>query len=996
MTSDATLRILLVRHPEDDLRALLDPSAGKPPSVVEAAGRDEALRLLRERPVDAVVVGDATTDGTGLELLRHEEIRGAGLPVVVVTAGGRAGELAAAAAGAADSVDRAEAGSGALLRTVRDAVERHRRARAERRSRALLEKSRDLITVLDARGSVEQVSPSARAVLGLDPEKLLGAGLLRRVHREDRRRVRRGFRDLAAGTQETWSFRCRIRAGDGSWRTMDNHAQELLSDPGVQGIVVNSWDATELARVEERLRERERLLGTVVSSLPMVVFALDGEGVLTLTDGRGLDVAGLRPGDLVGSSVFEQFADQPDVLDHAVRALGGESFRTTVQVAGRSFEVWLTSRGPGAGATGIAVDVTERARAERQRGRMLAVLDHSPDFVGLSGADGTMIHVNPAGRRMTGLGEDRALDDVRLSALHPEWAAERLQKEAIPAALRHSSWQGENALLAPDGTEIRVWEVVVAHRDDDGEVSFFSTVASDLREQERAAERIRFQAALLNAVGQAVIATDLEGRVTYWNRAAEQIYGWDQDEAMGRRIQELTGAARGGERSEEVMEELRRGQPWTGEFRVRDKDGNEFPGLGNNAPLRDGAGKLVGIVGVSSDLRGRKQLEAELREAQKMEAIGRLAGGVAHDFNNLLTAIRGHVDLALQAVDPSSRLRADLQEVDRAAERAADLTRQLLAFSRRQVFEVRTLDLRTAVSEMEGMLARLVPETIHLSVDLPDEPAAVRADPTQIQQVALNLVLNAVDALVEGGRLEIRVRRVEEPEEAPEEIRRRVAEGPWVSLSVSDSGVGMAQEVMDRIFEPFFTTKEVGKGTGLGLAMVFGVVKQSGGEVVVESVPGAGSTFQVLLPAVPMEGPVEEPPPTPVRRSGTVERVARERETVLVVEDDEAVRRFTTRVLLEAGFGIVQARNGVEGLDKAAAYPWPIHLVVSDVVMPEMGGPELVERLREQDPDVRVVLISGYAREELPSGLDELGVPFLAKPFEVPELLRVVREALDG
>jgi two-component system cell cycle sensor histidine kinase/response regulator CckA len=206
----------------------------------------------------------------------------------------------------------------------------------------------------------------------------------------------------------------------------------------------------------------------------------------------------------------------------------------------------------------------------------------------------------------------------------------------------------------------------------------------------------------------------------------------------------------------------------------------------------------------------------------------------------------------------------------------------------------------------------------------------------------------------------------------------------------------MAQEVMDRIFEPFFTTKEVGKGTGLGLAMVFGVVKQSGGEVVVESVPGAGSTFQVLLPAVPMEGPVEEPPPAPVRRSGTVERVARERETVLVVEDDEAVRRFTTRVLREAGFGIVQARNGVEGLDKAAAYPWPIHLVVSDVVMPEMGGPELVERLREQDPDVRVVLISGYAREELPSGLDELGVPFLAKPFEVPELLRVVREALDG
>jgi len=515
---------------------------------------------------------------------------------------------------------------------------------------------------------------------------------------------------------------------------------------------------------------------------------------------------------------------------------------------------------------------------------------------------------------------------------------------------------------------------------------------TDLRraeqEREQATERVRFQAELLDAVGQAVIATDLLERVIYWNRAAQVLYGWTADEAMGRDIASLISARSEGTTEAEVVGQLRDGDVFHGELLLERKDGSRFPGLVTTVPLTDARGEVVGSVSVSSDITKQKAMEMELRQAQKMEAIGRLAGGVAHDFNNLLTVIQGHVDLALGEARNHTALAVDLQEVQWAAERAAALTRQLLAFGRKQLLQERIIDLSAEVERILGMLHRLIPETVTVEVTTPDEPVRILADPTQIQQVVLNLAVNASDAMQNEGRLEIGLRRRSISEAEAAEPSCAAEPGEYVELSVSDTGEGMPPDVIEHLFEPFFTTKDIGSGTGLGLSTVYGIVRQSKGHILVESQVGAGSTFRVLLPAASEEVPTRpSPPPTssPSPRN----------ETILLAEDDAAVRQTAKRILVRAGHQVIEAENGEEALELLERYSGAIHLVLTDVVMPKMGGLELVGQLRARHPDISVIVMSGYATDALDGELRGLEATFVTKPFTVEQITRAVRNELD-
>jgi PAS domain S-box-containing protein len=392
---------------------------------------------------------------------------------------------------------------------------------------------------------------------------------------------------------------------------------------------------------------------------------------------------------------------------------------------------------------------------------------------------------------------------------------------------------------------------------------------------------------------------------------------------------------------------------------------------------------------VLRDVTERKSLEGQLRQSQKMEAIGRLAGGVAHDFNNILTAIAGYSEILQTRLEQDPALSAYAMEIIRAAERASSLTRQLLAFSRKEMMDPRVMELNAVVSDMDRMLRRLIGEDIELVTMLHPELSRVRADPGQVEQILMNLVLNARDAMPRGGRLVIETRNIGLyegqaiglPEAGP---------GGWVELSVADTGIGMDRETQSRLFEPFFTTKDVGKGTGLGLSTVYGIVRRSGGQVTVWSEPGRGATFRVYLPAV--DDP-EERPAASIRDAAA----ASGSETVLVVEDEGSVLSFVREVLGGRGYALLEARNADEAVAIFERHKEPIHLMVSDVVMPGMGGPELAERLAGVHPETRVLFISGYAREGLfHDGRPGADSAFLAKPFSPEALARAVRETLDA
>jgi two-component system cell cycle sensor histidine kinase/response regulator CckA len=437
-----------------------------------------------------------------------------------------------------------------------------------------------------------------------------------------------------------------------------------------------------------------------------------------------------------------------------------------------------------------------------------------------------------------------------------------------------------------------------------------------------------------------------------------------------------------------LAEALREGTNHELEFRAIWPDGRERWVAGQAQLLRDLDGKPVRLLGVGMDINERKSLEAQFRQAQKMEAVGQLAGGIAHDFNNLLTAIIGYSNFVLDSLEPEDSRRSDIEEVLKAGERAAALTNQLLAFSRKQVLQPTTVDLNALVSGMRQMLSRTLGERVNLVTTLAPDLGAVRADPGQLEQVLMNLVVNARDAMPSGGRLSVETANVE-LDESYAMKHTSVRPGHFVMLAVSDSGIGMDEETKRRLFEPFFTTKPRGQGTGLGLATVYGIVKQSGGYIWVYSEPGKGATFKVYLPRTDRDENVR----IDVASNGAI---AAGTETVLVVEDEQAVR-FLMRVVLErAGYKVFDATNPAQAESLFEENVNRYDLLVTDVTMPGSSGPELFERLTRRRPDLKVLYVSGYTDDTIVHQGQLLpGVEFLQKPFTADALNRKVREVLD-
>jgi len=508
----------------------------------------------------------------------------------------------------------------------------------------------------------------------------------------------------------------------------------------------------------------------------------------------------------------------------------------------------------------------------------------------------------------------------------------------------------------------------------------------------QAEQRLLLQSAALESAADAIVITNPQGEVLWHNPAFERLTGYAEAEVVGKKTSLLKSGKQRPEVYRDLWQTVSAGRVWRGELVNRRKDESLYTEQMTITPVRGDAGAITHYIAIKQDVTARKQLEAQLRQSQKMEAIGLLAGGVAHDFNNLLAVIRGNIELVLMGqTDFSADTRESLNEIATAADRAADLTRQLLAFGRKQTMLARPIDLNVVVANLTKMLKRVIGEDVHLECRYAPQPLFVRADIGTVEQVLTNLIVNARDAMPSGGNLRIATEPIlfKEVDLRPDLERRP---GEFICLSVADTGTGIAAEHLPRVFEPFFTTKGPGKGTGLGLATVYGIIEQHLGWIEVSSQMGVGSTFRVLLPAC--APPVAEPATLEQKK-----KLPGGRERILLVEDEESLRAVTRRVLERFGYQVQEAASGRAALEAWRDRTGEVDLLLTDIVMPlGVNGRQLAAQLRQQRPTLKVILMSGYSgnalEQQAPQG-DNQPLRVLQKPFASNDLILTVRQVLD-
>ncbi|MBS1857363.1 MAG: PAS domain S-box protein [Acidobacteria bacterium] len=813
----------------------------------------------------------------------------------------------------------------------------------------------------------------------------------------DRQRVIAALRET--GQIRGFEVQGRKKSGETLVASLSGTAMMLRGELHVLGVV---RDITAGKVAEARLRESEEKFATVFRSNPTAMAISDpreGSRVIDVNDAFE-KITGYRRDEAVGRTSVEKWF-WLDRREHAqaVRLLAEtgrlDDFEFHFRRKDGDIRTGLISARPiELGGRECVVSATVDLTAHKQADEALRQSEKRLEDIAFSAGDWiwevddacVYTYSSQRGLDWFGTGPGDVIGKRPFDFMPADEARKIKSIFAGIAAAKAPIKDLENWRIKKNGEKVCLLTNGVPVMDQAGNLKGYRGVDKDVTARKGAEEELKRLATAIEQAAETVMITDAAGTILYVNPAFEKTSGFSAAEALGNTPRLLRSGRHDAEFYRDMWAALTRGEVWRGTFQNKKKDGTLFEEDATISPVRDESGRITNFIAVKLDVTRESELQAQLTQAQKMESVGRLAGGIAHDFNNLLTVINGYSHLALTQLRTGDPLRAGLEEVHRAGLRAAALTGQLLAFSRKQILQPRVLNLNRVVEGMQSMLQRLVGEDVTVVFQPSPDLPTVNADPHQLEQVIMNLAVNAKDAMSRGGKLTIETGLVEWDESCAR-TNPDSRPGRYARLRVSDTGVGMDEATRQHIFEPFFTTKGPGKGTGLGLAMVQGIVAQSGGHLAVESAPGKGTTFTICLPALAAGGAEEAKQP-----SG---RSLRGDETILVVEDEPDVCTFVVTVLEGCGYRVLSAAGPGEAVLICERHPRPIHMVLTDVVMPLMSGRELFARLEKLRPGLKALFMSGYTDDiVMRHGVREQGTHFLQKPFSPEALARKIREVL--
>jgi PAS domain S-box-containing protein len=858
-------------------------------------------------------------------------------------------------------------------------------------------------------GQWRDVNTTLCDMLGYTREELLARTVHDITFPEDRDACAANLEALRLGHTDSYKYDKRYVHKDGRviWVALD--VRTMHTEAGEAFVLGSVLDISERVKAEQAAREAAAVLANFSANVPGILyeFVLEPSGKMRVPyASRGLgDLIGLPVGALKHDATrFVDFVHADDVADF-LRTIQNsaatlETWRYEFRVKAIDGERWL--RGESRPERhqngdvhwyGLLSDITslkaQRDALEDREQQLRFLFEHAAEGILVFDADTRQyVEANSAAERILGYTRaqliQRSPRDLSAPA-QPDGSTfdaylARLMDKLQRGEPFVAEWHGVHAdgHLVP--CELRVTPLPVTGR------RLLRGTIVDISDRIKARVTMdRLQLAIESSVNGVAMA-DAEGSLTYVNRAFLALWGYDaSDEVLGRSALSFWQTPAD---AEVVLQALMAIGSWTGELTARRRDGSERVMELNASAVRDGQGTMVGMLASFADVTETRRLELELNQSQKLESVGRLAGGVAHDFNNLLTVIKASLDLALSELPVDSMARVDLHEVAKATDSAARLTQQLLAFSRKQVIAPTTLNLNDVVPRVAAMLQRLLGEDIVLRTVTAHDLGFVRFDAGQAEQILVNMAVNARDAMPHGGTLTLETRNAA-VDEGFARLHPGLRPGDYVLLTVSDTGEGMTEEVLAHAFEPFFTTKAAGKGTGLGLAVIHGAVTQNGGRVDVSSTLGVGTTFRVYLPRV------AAPVPTP--DSASLPPLPRGTEVLLLVEDDGAVRQLMTRLLTGQGYRVFAFESGQRALQWLESTTESIDLLVTDVIMPGMNGKQLADAVVGARPGTRVLYASGYTANVIAQhGVLDADIPFLPKPFAVRELVTSVREAIDA
>ena len=887
-------------------------------------------------------------------------------------------------------------------------------SKSEKRYRAVVDDMPAMICRFLPDGTLTFVNGPYCSYFKRQREELLGENFFQFIPEEDQPKVKNHFLSLTPDSpMVTYDHQVIAPGGALCWQRWTDRA---LFDE--QDIVVEyqsiGYDVTENKKAEEALRESEEKYRTILENIEDGYFEVDLAGNFTLVNDSLCRIAGYPREALLAMNnrdyaSAETAKEMYQIFNRTYRTgepakmVDYEIFRKdgSPRILEMSASLMKDSTGDPIGFRGVVRDVTERKRAEEalreseERFREMAE-NLREVFWMFDWVKQKVIYVSPAYKEIWG----RSIEDLYNSyeewskSIHPD-DTEYARESFVKIVETGGGEPREYRIVRPDGTVRWISDRGFAIQGKDGRVQRIAGIAEDITERYQAIEALRASEekyrTALEANPDPVVVYDIEGKVVYFNPAFTRVFGWSLGERLGKKMDSFVPEENWPE-TKMMINRVLAGESFSGiESRRYTKEGKIIPVSISGAVLRDMDGNPVGSVINLRDISEQKNLESQLQHAQKMEAVGTLAGGIAHDFNNLLQAIQGYTELLLMRKKEGEPGFRELREVIRASKRGAELTQQLLTFSRKVESKRKPLDLNQEVGELRQLLERTLPKMIEVEFNLDPDLRMINADSAQLKQVLINLAVNAKDAMPEGGKLVIDTQNIS----LDQEFCKRYAEvkpGDYVLLSMADTGHGMEKETLEHIFDPFYTTKEVGKGTGLGLAIVYGIVKNHEGYVMCYSRPGSGTSFRIYLPSLEAATEHEELVESQESKSPAMGGD----ETILLVDDEKFIRELGVDVLGQAGYTVLTASNGEQALEVYRRERAQIDLIILDLIMPGMGGSKCLEELLKIGSQTLVLIASGYSPDASTKGALETGAAgFINKPYDTKQLLELVRKILD-